>query len=116
MPAIVGSGPGFVIDSTTIAVDYWPKKDSDHITHYFLTHCHSDHTANLDSKWRGRFIHCSHVTKNLLKSLNDVPDQFIAPLAIDQTHVFTLDDDEKFNVTLIDANHCPGAVMFLFEG
>lgn len=31
-------------------------------------------------------------------------------------HVMTLDLDETFNVTLLDANHCPGAVMYVFEG
>lgn len=35
---------------------------------------------------------------------------------MDKVHVMRLDLDETFNVTLIDANHCPGAVMYLFEG
>ena len=56
------NSPGFVIATSTIAVDYWPKKDNDHITHYFLTHCHTDHTANLDSTWKESHIYCSPVS------------------------------------------------------
>ncbi len=37
-------------------------------------------------------------------------------LDMNRTHVLKLDETESFNVTLIDSNHCPGSVMFLFEG
>ena len=53
--------PGYVINNTTIAVDYWPKQNQPNITHYFLTHCHTDHTKSLDSSWNISKIYCSKV-------------------------------------------------------
>jgi DNA cross-link repair 1B protein len=136
---ISNNSPGFVIANTTIAVDHWPKKDNHHITHYFLTHCHTDHTLNLDETWKESHIFCSKVkptssiiynfnnkklttrpyqkvSKKLLHAMNKVSGDLIVALETGKTHVLKLDKDELFNVTLIDANHCPGAVMFLFEG
>ena len=43
-------------------------------------------------------------------------EEFIVDLEMNQAHVMKLDDNETFNVTLLDANHCRGAVMYLFEG
>lgn len=37
--------------------------------------------------------------------------RWIRPLEVGQSHVLG-----EVTVTLIDSNHCPGSVMFLFEG
>lgn len=54
--------PGYVINNTTIAVDHWPRANNSHITHYFLTHAHTDHTKGLDETWNGPALYCSNVT------------------------------------------------------
>lgn len=45
-------------------------------------------------------------------------EQWIRPLEVGESYVVALDEmgKETMTVTLIDANHCPGSVMFLFEG
>lgn len=61
--------PGFIINYTTIAVDFWPRHKNPQITHYFLTHAHTDHTNGLDSDWNDAVIYCSEVKKiNYIKS------------------------------------------------
>ena len=48
----------------------------------------------------------------------EVKQQWIHPLELDEPYTLPLDDigKERLTVTLIDANHCPGSVMFLFQG
>ena len=46
--------------------------------------------------------------------LKNVPSQYIRELEMNQPHIMYI-GEASFNVTLLDANHCPGAVMYLFE-
>ncbi|TRY85487.1 hypothetical protein DNTS_015650 [Danionella cerebrum] len=109
---------GKVLPDTPIAVDCWQLRKCLHVRLFFLSHMHADHTSGLSSSWSHRPIYCSPLTAKLLRLKLQVKEKWIHPLEIGEAHMLLLDDlgKERLTVTLIDANHCPGAVMFLFQG
>uniref|UniRef100_G1Q436 DNA cross-link repair 1A protein n=1 Tax=Myotis lucifugus TaxID=59463 RepID=G1Q436_MYOLU len=94
-------GTGFTVDAFQYGV-------VEGCTAYFLTHFHSDHYAGL-SKNSTFPVYCSEITGNLLKSKLHVEEQYIHPLPMDTECIVN-----GIKVVLLDANHCPGAVMILF--
>ncbi|KAA0714049.1 5' exonuclease [Triplophysa tibetana] len=109
---------GKLIPDTPIAVDFWQLRKCQGVRMFFLSHMHADHTSGLTSTWSYRPIYCSPLTAKLLKLKLQVKEKWIRPLEVGESHMLLLDDlgKERMTVTLIDANHCPGAVMFLFQG
>ncbi|XP_048409466.1 5' exonuclease Apollo isoform X3 [Stegostoma tigrinum] len=108
---------GTLIPNTPFAVDFWQIRKCSHVRFFFLSHLHSDHTSGLSSTWC-RPIYCSPVTAKLLRWKFQVDEIWIHPLELGDSHLLNLDEvrKETMTVTLIDSNHCPGSVMFLFEG
>ncbi|XP_057649957.1 homeodomain-interacting protein kinase 1 isoform X3 [Chionomys nivalis] len=108
---------GVVIPQTPIAVDFWSLRRAGTARLFFLSHMHSDHTVGLSSTW-ARPLYCSPITAHLLHRHLQVSKQWIRALEVGESHVLPLDEigQETMTVTLLDANHCPGSVMFLFEG
>ncbi|KAF3779843.1 DNA cross-link repair protein [Nymphaea thermarum] len=77
---------------------------------YFLTHFHSDHYAGLSPNWSRGLIFCSPVTARLCVACLNVLECFLVPIEVGRP--VRIDGCE---VTLIDANHCPGAVQVLVK-
>ncbi|KAL5014675.1 hypothetical protein ScPMuIL_008945 [Solemya velum] len=107
--------------------------DADNLksTTFFLSHCHEDHTVGLKQpafyeRLKSSvdvFIYCSEVTKILL--LADLNykhlERYIKTFEVGVQHTLKVPDFYSgkcgdITVTLIEAYHCPGSVMFLFEG
>lgn len=83
--------------------------------HHFLTHAHKDHTAGISSRLSFP-IYSTYLTKILiLQHYTQLDDSLFLCIEVGQSMVIN-DPDGDFRVTAFDANHCPGAVMFLFEG
>lgn len=78
---------------------------------YFLSHFHSDHFTGLRSNWCHGPIYCSQITANLVRQELKVNDQYVHALPMNK--LCSLPDSD-IKVGLIDANHCPGSVLFLF--
>ncbi|GAA5821896.1 hypothetical protein JCM3770_002650 [Rhodotorula araucariae] len=99
------------IDGLEITVDAFKYGRIPGCKGYFLSHAHSDHYQQLSSSWSHGPIYASQTTINLIKLKLGVKDEWLHPLPLDTTVKVA-----GIDVTLIDANHCPGSVLFLFEG
>lgn len=97
------------IEDTSIVVDGFTRTAEPGRT-YFLTHFHSDHYVGLTKQWSAP-IYCSEITATLVARQIRLAPALLRPLPMDRP----VDLPSGVRVTLIDANHCPGAVLLLFE-
>ncbi|ETO28966.1 hypothetical protein RFI_08161 [Reticulomyxa filosa] len=81
---------------------------------YFLSHFHSDHYAGLTKSFCQGPIYGSQITCRLAQHMLNVGCQYLVPLPM-FTKTEVANSSPKTWVTLLEANHCPGAAMFLFE-
>ncbi|XP_063074061.1 protein artemis [Engraulis encrasicolus] len=126
----MSSFPGRMKEYPTISLDRFDRENL-HARAYFLSHCHKDHMKGLKGpllKRKLKFsltvkLYCSYVTKELLLTNPKYAfwEGHIVALELDSpTHISLIDEttgeSEDVVVTLLPAGHCPGSVMFLFEG
>ncbi|XP_054844752.1 protein artemis [Eublepharis macularius] len=98
---------------------------------YFLSHCHKDHMKGLRAPALKRrlacslkvCLYCSPVTRELLLTNPKYKfwENHIVSLEIETPTQISLVEEasgekEEIVVTLLPAGHCPGSVMFLFQG
>lgn len=123
---------GIVHEFPNIAIDFFracPERRQPLAC--FLSHVHSDHLAGLETL-RSPFVYCSAATRQILlklekrpgriahaKGLREAPvrtykhlSTLLKPIPLDTPADLELEPGNHIQVTLIDANHCPGAVMF----
>lgn len=96
---------------TKMVVDAFTFGEIPHCEGYLLSHFHSDHYMGLSPNWIHGPIYCSEITARLVEQKLGVASDFIFPLPMNKP--CTLSGTDQLTVTLIDANHCPGAVLFL---
>ena len=106
--AIEGDPPAYVLVDAFGYASLAPKDSA----FFFLTHAHSDHYTGLKSSWNFGKIYCSEITSKLIQTIVGVDEKWLCPLSMGQRCLIA---DSQIFVTLIDAFHCPGAVIFLFE-
>ncbi|KAJ5712935.1 uncharacterized protein N7483_010116 [Penicillium malachiteum] len=126
---------GIVSEFPEIQIDYFRKSDDRAPLACFLSHVHSDHLQGLES-FRSPFIYCSPATRELLMKIEKYPHRMnfqkgilesrqlsykhlakiLRPIPLNTPTDIELTPKKHVRITLFDANHCTGAVMFLIEG
>ncbi|GAQ80301.1 putative Sterile alpha motifdomain-containing protein [Klebsormidium nitens] len=98
-----------LVPGTDFRVDGF-RFQSPHCRYWFLSHFHADHYQGLTRNFRHGVIFCTPITARLVHMKLGVPLEKLRPLPLNErTRV------DNCHVTLLEANHCPGAAMMLFE-
>ena len=128
---------------TPFVVDAFQYGAIESIRGYFLSHFHSDHYGGLRKTFNAGPIYCSKVTADLVITVLKVEPSYVIPLPLNKRINMTelselyaknklsafltskqasvsspaglVEENVMIFVTLLDANHCPGSVCFLFE-
>ncbi|PNH04714.1 5' exonuclease Apollo [Tetrabaena socialis] len=108
--------PTTLLSCLPYVVDTWMAQSSSTGKPHFLTHCHKDHTGGIEDCCAD--IYATDLTRRLL--LLRQPD---AARRANRFHTLQLGrrtdvsyGTVRFWVTPLDAAHCPGAAMLLFQG
>ncbi|WWD04187.1 hypothetical protein V865_002254 [Kwoniella europaea PYCC6329] len=103
-----------VMTGMPVAVDAFRYGAIPKVTAYLLTHAHSDHYTNLSKSWTHGPIYCSETTANLIVHMLGVEPKWVHGLP--DNIPFEMPNTGGVTVTPMEANHCPGSSIFLFEG
>lgn len=127
---------GYVEEFPDIRIDYFRSlPDRRPPLKCFLSHVHSDHLQGLESL-KSPFVYCSPATREILLRLEKYPHRMnlakgiletrkqhykhlkniLKPLPLNTPSEIELGPGNSIRVTLLDANHCAGAVMFFVQG
>ena len=85
-----------------------------HAELFILSHFHRDHMDGLSGDWRGGPLLCSPTTAALLTALEGLPRDNLIIIEPDETKELRV-AGETLHITALEANHCPGALMFVLE-
>jgi len=97
------------ISGTSFTVDAFNYGHIPLTRYSFLSHYHYDHYQGLSRHWNTPIV-ASSLTKRMVTKFLKVQERLITTLDPGESRVF-----DGVEVTSVDANHCPGSVMFVFR-